>query len=154
LIPADVQSRTGPLQLILWQKRILHENSIDHRCKSKHRFRNRKANDRTRVFCFCWQQGPAKRRGGRDPIERSCQSARQCRRNPRAEAIHLDVTDPASITTARETIGRKTDFNQHRGTGNVKDAAAIIVKYATIGADGPTGKFFSHDYDNGGESPW
>jgi NAD(P)-dependent dehydrogenase (short-subunit alcohol dehydrogenase family) len=73
---------------------------------------------------------------------------------PRAEAIHLDVTDPASITTARETIGRKTDFNQHRGTGNVKDAAAIIVKYATIGADGPTGKFFSHDYDNGGESPW
>jgi len=47
-----------------------------------------------------------------------------------------------------------TDFNQHRGTGNVEDAAAIIVKYATIGADGPTGKIFSHDYDDGGESPW
>ena len=49
----------------------------------------------------------------------------------------------------------QTDFNQHRGPGTVEDAAAIIVKYATIGADGPTGKYFSNDMDTEDqESPW
>jgi NAD(P)-dependent dehydrogenase (short-subunit alcohol dehydrogenase family) len=47
-----------------------------------------------------------------------------------------------------------TDFNQHRGPGDVPGAAAIIVKYATLGPDGPTGKFFSRDFEDGGESPW
>jgi len=46
-----------------------------------------------------------------------------------------------------------TDFNQHRGTGTVEDAAKIIVKYATIGADGPTGQYFSNDIA-GEKSPW
>ena len=46
-----------------------------------------------------------------------------------------------------------TDFNQHRGPGSVEDAARIIVKYATIGADGPTGRYFSNDIE-GEESPW
>ena len=35
------------------------------------------------------------------------------------------------------------DFNNHRGTGNVEEAGKRIVKYATIDANGPTGKFFS-----------
>lgn len=48
-----------------------------------------------------------------------------------------------------------TDFNHHSGTGTVEDAAARLVKYATIGADGPTGKFFSDDNSpETGESPW
>lgn len=48
-----------------------------------------------------------------------------------------------------------TDFNNHMGHGSVEDAAAIIVKYATIGADGPTGKFFSNDIETADqESPW
>jgi NAD(P)-dependent dehydrogenase (short-subunit alcohol dehydrogenase family) len=48
-----------------------------------------------------------------------------------------------------------TDFNQHRGTGTLEGAAAFVVKYATIGPDGPTGRYFSHDYEpNGNESPW
>jgi NAD(P)-dependent dehydrogenase (short-subunit alcohol dehydrogenase family) len=48
-----------------------------------------------------------------------------------------------------------TDFNQHRGTGTVEDAAARIVKYATIGEDGPTGGFFSDDNSpERGVSPW
>ena len=48
-----------------------------------------------------------------------------------------------------------TDFNHHTGHGTVEDAAARLVKYATVDASGPTGKFFSDD--NGpetGESPW
>ncbi|HTH82930.1 MAG TPA: SDR family NAD(P)-dependent oxidoreductase [Mucilaginibacter sp.] len=48
-----------------------------------------------------------------------------------------------------------TDFNNNRGTGNVHDAAALIVKYATIDAGGPTGKYFSNDMNTADkESPW
>ncbi len=43
-----------------------------------------------------------------------------------------------------------TDLNGHTGTQTADEAAKIIVEYATVGADGPTGKFFS-DY---GETPW
>jgi NAD(P)-dependent dehydrogenase (short-subunit alcohol dehydrogenase family) len=43
-----------------------------------------------------------------------------------------------------------TDFNNHSGYKTIPQGAAPIVKYATIGADGPTGKFFSEE----GESPW
>jgi NAD(P)-dependent dehydrogenase (short-subunit alcohol dehydrogenase family) len=48
-----------------------------------------------------------------------------------------------------------TDFNHHNGSKAVGDSAAFVVKYATIEANGPTGKYFSHDYaGNGNESPW
>jgi NAD(P)-dependent dehydrogenase (short-subunit alcohol dehydrogenase family) len=48
-----------------------------------------------------------------------------------------------------------TDFNNYKGTKAVVDSAAFVVRYATIGADGPTGKYFSHDYTaNNNESPW
>jgi len=43
-----------------------------------------------------------------------------------------------------------TDFNNHTGYKTVEEAAEPIVKYAIIGSDGPTGKFFS-DF---GETPW
>ncbi len=49
----------------------------------------------------------------------------------------------------------KTDFNQHRGTGTVEDAGTRVVKYALIGQDGPTGKFFCEDTNpETGEIPW
>jgi NAD(P)-dependent dehydrogenase (short-subunit alcohol dehydrogenase family) len=44
----------------------------------------------------------------------------------------------------------KTEFNNNQGTKSVEDGAAPIVKYAMIGTDGPTGKYFSDD----GVSPW
>ncbi|MBS1527551.1 MAG: SDR family oxidoreductase [Bacteroidetes bacterium] len=48
-----------------------------------------------------------------------------------------------------------TDFNDHRGTGSVEDAAKRIVRYVTIGEDGPTGVFFSDDNNpETGVSPW
>jgi NAD(P)-dependent dehydrogenase (short-subunit alcohol dehydrogenase family) len=43
-----------------------------------------------------------------------------------------------------------TEFNNYRGTGKVEDAAAVIVKYATLRSDGPTGGFF----DREGPVPW
>lgn len=48
-----------------------------------------------------------------------------------------------------------TDFNHHRGTGTVEEAATRLVKYVLIGEDGPTGKSFSEDTTpETGEIPW
>jgi NAD(P)-dependent dehydrogenase (short-subunit alcohol dehydrogenase family) len=49
----------------------------------------------------------------------------------------------------------KTDFNNHQGTGTVEEAAARVVKYALIGNDGPTGKYFSEETNPAtGEIAW
>ena len=48
-----------------------------------------------------------------------------------------------------------TDFNAHRGTGTVQEGGMRIAKYAMIGANGPTGKFISEEYNpETGETPW
>ncbi|MFD2935945.1 SDR family oxidoreductase [Spirosoma flavum] len=48
-----------------------------------------------------------------------------------------------------------TDFNHHSGPGTVEDAAARVVKAATLGPDGLTGQFFSDDNaPETGISPW
>ncbi len=48
-----------------------------------------------------------------------------------------------------------TDFNGHSGPGSVPDAAARVVKAATLGPDGPTSAFFSDDNaPETGISPW
>jgi len=38
-----------------------------------------------------------------------------------------------------------TDFNQHRGTQTVEEGAQVIVRYALIAVDGPTGGFFDRE---------
>ena len=43
-----------------------------------------------------------------------------------------------------------TEFNQYKGTKPVAQGAAVIVKYALLGKDGPTGGFFSEE----GLTPW
>jgi len=49
----------------------------------------------------------------------------------------------------------KTDFNGHRGPGNVQDAGKRIIKYALVGKEGPTGQFFSEENNpETGEIPW
>ncbi|GAB3900155.1 SDR family NAD(P)-dependent oxidoreductase [Larkinella knui] len=48
-----------------------------------------------------------------------------------------------------------TDFNHHSGPGTVEDAASLVVKYAILDENGPTGGFFSTDNDPvSGVSPW
>jgi NAD(P)-dependent dehydrogenase (short-subunit alcohol dehydrogenase family) len=42
-----------------------------------------------------------------------------------------------------------TDLNQHQGVQTVEQGAKYIVKYATLGNDGPTGGFFKEE-----EIPW
>lgn len=49
----------------------------------------------------------------------------------------------------------KTDFNNNHGTGTVEDAGKRIAKYALIGNDGVTGKFFCEETNpETGEIPW
>lgn len=49
----------------------------------------------------------------------------------------------------------KTDFTNHQGTSTVEEAGKRLVKYATIGQDGPTGQFFSEEYfPEPGSLPW
>ncbi len=43
-----------------------------------------------------------------------------------------------------------TEFNQYQGTKKVEDAARVIVNYAVLDNDGPTGRFFSEE----GEKAW
>jgi NAD(P)-dependent dehydrogenase (short-subunit alcohol dehydrogenase family) len=43
-----------------------------------------------------------------------------------------------------------TNLNQYRGTKTPEESAGVIVKYATLDSDGPTGKFFNND----AEVPW
>lgn len=74
-----------------------------------------------------------------------------------AYTVHLahELKDTAFKVNAVDPGYTKTDFNHNNGPGSVEDAAAIIVKYATVAQDGPTGKFFSNDIENGDqESPW
>jgi NAD(P)-dependent dehydrogenase (short-subunit alcohol dehydrogenase family) len=40
----------------------------------------------------------------------------------------------------------QTDFTGHQGTSTVEEAGQRIVKYALLGSDGPTGKYFSEEY--------
>jgi NAD(P)-dependent dehydrogenase (short-subunit alcohol dehydrogenase family) len=64
----------------------------------------------------------------------------------RDTAVKVNAVDPGFIAT---------DFNNHRGTGRVEEAGERIVKYAIIGSDGPTGKFFSEETNpETGEIPW
>lgn len=64
----------------------------------------------------------------------------------RDTAFKVNVVDPGYTAT---------DFNHHSGPGTVEDAAARLVKCATIGPDGPTGTYFSDDNNpETGISPW
>ncbi len=70
-------------------------------------------------------------------------------------ALAYELRDSAFKINAVDPGYTATDFNHNQGHGTVEAAAGFIVQYATLGTDGPTGKFFSHDYQaNENESPW
>lgn len=69
--------------------------------------------------------------------------------------LAYDLRDTAFKVNAVDPGYTATDFNHHSGPGTVEDAAARIVKAATLTADGPTGQFFSDDNaPDTGISPW
>ncbi|EIV96117.1 SDR family NAD(P)-dependent oxidoreductase [Frankia sp. QA3] len=56
-------------------------------------------------------------------------------------AIRFNTVDPGYTAT---------DFNGHQGTQTVEEGAEVIVRLASIGADGPTGGYF----DKTGPAAW
>jgi NAD(P)-dependent dehydrogenase (short-subunit alcohol dehydrogenase family) len=69
--------------------------------------------------------------------------------------LAYELLDTAFKVNAVDPGYTKTDFNHNNGPGTVEDAAARVVKYATIDQSGPTGGFFSDDNNpETGVSPW
>ena len=70
-------------------------------------------------------------------------------------ALAYELRDTAFRVNAVDPGFTKTDFNEHRGTGTVEEAAERVAKYALIGPNGPTGKFFSEEFNpESGEIAW
>lgn len=88
------------------------------------------------------------------PVKGAAYGSSKTALNAYTIALAYELRDTPFKVNAIDPGYTATDFNQHRGPGNIPDAAAIIVKYATIDADGPTGKFFSNEILGGGEYPW
>lgn len=59
----------------------------------------------------------------------------------RKNGILINAADPGYVDT---------EINNHSGYLTVAQGAAVLVRLATLGADGPTGGFFSED----GPVPW
>jgi NAD(P)-dependent dehydrogenase (short-subunit alcohol dehydrogenase family) len=59
----------------------------------------------------------------------------------RKDGILVNAADPGFVDT---------DINHHSGHLSPAQGAAVVVRLATLGADGPTGGFFSED----GPVPW
>lgn len=70
-------------------------------------------------------------------------------------ALAYELRDTPFKINAVDPGFTATDLNEHTGTGTVEDAAARLVKCATIDPSGDTGKFFSDDNSpQTGVSPW
>lgn len=70
-------------------------------------------------------------------------------------ALAYELRDTSFKVNAVDPGYTATDFNHHSGPGTVEDAAARVVKAATLDTDGPTGQFYSDDNSpETGISPW
>jgi NAD(P)-dependent dehydrogenase (short-subunit alcohol dehydrogenase family) len=70
-------------------------------------------------------------------------------------ALAHELKDTAFKVNAVDPGFTATDFNHHTGPGSVEDAAARVVKAATLDHSGSTGQFYSDDNSpETGISPW
>lgn len=89
------------------------------------------------------------------PVKPACYVASKAALNAYTVVLAYSLRDTSFKVNAVDPGYTATDFNGHTGPGTVPDAAARVVKAATLGPDGPTGQFFSDDNaPETGISPW
>ncbi len=89
------------------------------------------------------------------PVKPSCYVASKAALNAYTIVLAYNLRDTPFKVNAVDPGYTATDFNHHSGPGTVSDAAARVVKAATLGHDGATGQFFSDDNaPDTGISPW
>jgi len=89
------------------------------------------------------------------PVKTACYGPSKSALNAYTIVLAYELRDTPFKVNAVDPGYTATDFNHHSGPGSVPDAAARLVKAATLGPDGPTGQFFSDDNaPETGISPW
>ena len=89
------------------------------------------------------------------PVKTACYGPSKSALNAYTIVLAYELRDTPFKVNAVDPGYTATDFNHHSGPGSVPDAAARLVKAATLGPDGPTGQFFSDDNaPDTGISPW
>jgi NAD(P)-dependent dehydrogenase (short-subunit alcohol dehydrogenase family) len=89
------------------------------------------------------------------PVKPACYFPSKAALNAYTIVLAYDLRDTSFKVNVVDPGYTATDFNNHSGPGTVADAAARVVKAATLSADGPTGQFFSDDNaPETGISPW
>ncbi|TLV02904.1 SDR family oxidoreductase [Dyadobacter luticola] len=89
------------------------------------------------------------------PVKGAVYTSSKASLNAFTIVLAYELRDTAFKVNAVDPGYTATDFNHHSGPGTVEDAAARLVKAATLGPDGLTGQFFSDDNaPDTGISPW
>lgn len=88
-------------------------------------------------------------------VKGACYTASKAALNAYTIVLAYELRDSPFKVNVVDPGYTATDFNHHSGPGTVPDAAARLVKAATLPADGPTSQFFSDDNNSeSGISPW
>ena len=73
-----------------------------------------------------------------------------CTLNAWTVVLAYNLRDPPFKVNAVNSGATATDLNGFRGKNTPAYAAQVLVRAATLPADGPSGQFFGHD----GTEPW
>lgn len=88
-------------------------------------------------------------------VKPSCYVASKAALNAYTIVLAHDLRETSFKVNAVDPGYTATEFNNFSGPGSIPDAAARVVKAATLSTDGPTGQFFSDDNaPETGISPW
>lgn len=83
-------------------------------------------------------------------FERACYGPSKTALNAYTVALAVELKDSKFKINCVNPGYTATDFNEFKGKKPVAQGASVIVKYALLNENGPSGKYFSEE----GETPW